>query len=235
MSAPLIQSLIDKTDSFERVRDQIAAILLLESSAQVVMAAASGKDSTLWNLRVFTERANPWDVFQDPPTGDADDPDFDPSPLVNVSFASETFDKSMGDVFERQQGVALYNIDCYGFAISQEDGDGHKPADNAAALVAQRAARLVRNILSAAKYTYLGLQTKNQGPVSGRWFQSLTAFVPSTNERSIQHVEAVRLVLEVGVVELSPQVVGQTLQAVGIAITRQANGQVLLTADVPPA
>lgn len=231
-----ITQLVSLFDASELVRDQIAAILILESASQVARAAAAGQDSTLWALRVFTELANPIGAFQNPPSGDGDEPTFDLTPIVNIRYAGETFDKGMGDVFERQQGPALFNIDCYGCGISQRQGTtGHIPGDMAAAMASHRASAMVRKLLMAATYAYLRLQTPNQGPVAGRWIQSITPFTPQLDERAVQHVEACRVVLAVDVVELSPQVVGQTLQAVGITITRQANGQVLLTADIPPA
>ena len=46
--------LIDKLDTFEIVRDEIAAILATEIASQEALAAGE-PDPTLWRLRVFLE------------------------------------------------------------------------------------------------------------------------------------------------------------------------------------
>ena len=58
--ATTLPSLIDKQDSFEIVRDQIAGILYENQLAQQALAVTAGKDPALWELRVFTEATNPW-------------------------------------------------------------------------------------------------------------------------------------------------------------------------------
>ena len=58
----LIPDLIDKEDTFEIVRNQIALILANESASQVALATTAGKpDPNLWALKVYTERSNPWE------------------------------------------------------------------------------------------------------------------------------------------------------------------------------
>ena len=62
--------LIDKQDSFEIVRDQIAAILKTEITSQIALATTAGKPNPDdWKLRIFSERANPWEQFLNGPTG----------------------------------------------------------------------------------------------------------------------------------------------------------------------
>src|SRR6478735_6325253 len=98
----LITTLIDRRDNSELICDQIGAILLAESTAQQALAAGAGKNPKLWKLRVFTERTNAWEMWLDAPSASKAKPDFDRSPIVNVSFDQETFDKSKGDPHERQ-------------------------------------------------------------------------------------------------------------------------------------
>lgn len=45
-----LQALIDKQDSVEIIRDQIAAILVQEIANQQALAIADSKDPALWTL-----------------------------------------------------------------------------------------------------------------------------------------------------------------------------------------
>lgn len=225
----LIASLIDRLDGFEIVRDQIAAILLVEQQKQQDLAIAAGKDPALWKLRIFTERSNPWDEWPD-----AEDPngDFtiDATPIVNVSFDSDTFDKSRGNIVSQQQADGVFNVDVYGRGVSSDDGSiGHIPGDQAAALEAARALRLVRSILLAAAYVNLGLPKR----VGNRWVGSRTSLQPASGNRPVQHVMAARLALQVSYLEFAPQWDGAPLLVVGTQITRADNGEIFIAADFP--
>jgi len=141
-----IQSLIDKQDTFEQVRDQIAAILTLETASQQTLATAAGKDPELWKLRIFSERSNPWESFRDS--------DRNKTPIVNVWYESSAFQEGSSTVSERQDTLGTFNIDVYGYGVSQANGAGHDAGDEQAALTCQRGLRLVRNILMASEYPY---------------------------------------------------------------------------------
>lgn len=226
-----IQALIEKRDNFEILRDEIAAILLLESEKQQEYARLASKDASLWKLRVHVEASNPWAEFLDAP--DSDSPLEDTSPIVNVSFESLTFDPSRGNVVERQQSSpGIFNVDCMGYAQSSaKGGGGHEPGDKAAALETQRAVRLVRNILMSSYYVYLG----QRGLVGRRWIQSVQAFQPQLDNRQVQHVVAARIALHVDFNEFSPQYVGTPLTLVSTEVTRSGSDptQILLKADFP--
>lgn len=202
-------------DSFETVRDQIAAILAAESLSQQALATAAGEDPTLYKLRVYTERFNPWEMFRD---GAADR-----SPVVNVYFDSMA--PTGGDTVERQPFSGVYHIDCIGCGLATANGEGHVPGDYSAAINAQRAVRLVRNILSAGEYTYLGLR----GTVARRKIESVTMFQPPHESDAIK-ILAARMVLRVEFNETSPQVSGVTLEEIGVNITRADDGAVLASA-----
>ncbi len=221
----LITTLIDKQDNSEIIRDQIAAIIAVESANQVALAtAASQPDPDDWKLRVFTEAANPWDQFRN------FDPDLtDDSPLVNVWFDNVNFDKSKSDTFERQKADGTFNLDIYGVAVSSDDGGtGHKPGDREAAFEVQRGARFVRNILMAAIYNRLGMD----GVVWDRWPGSITVFQPEIEEVPIQHVIAARFVLEVGYNEFSPQIELETLELLTNDVHRAFDGSIVAEADI---
>ncbi len=220
-----ITTLIDKDDVNEIVRDQIAAILAVESVEQVVLAAAAGKpEPDDWKLRVFTERANPWEQWHNFKDGVTDE-----SPVVNVWFSDETFDKKGSDIFERQVADGVFNIDVYAGTISRDDASGgHKPGDREAALIVQRGARLCRNIMMAAIYLRLDLPIV----VSDRWAQSITVFQPEIEDVPIQHVIAARLAMEVRYNEFSPQIELETLELLSSVISRDGDGMLHVLADI---
>ena len=213
-------TLIDKQDTVEIVRDQIAAILTLEIANQMALATTAGKDPDDFKLRIFTERSNPWDQFQNDPT--------DRSPLVNVWWDTETFDKKASNAIERQKGDAVFNLDCYGYGKSSDNvAGGHNPGDKEAAFEAHRAVRLVRNIIMAAENLYLVLQ----GTVWGRFIQSITVFQPDQNSQVVQQIVAARIALAVQFNEFSPQVVTETLELLSVDVLRTEDGQIVLEAD----
>lgn len=228
MSAPLIDRLIDKRDSFEIIRDELAAIIAAEVASQKALALAEAppKNPLLWDLRVFLERSNPWEEFRDTP-----DPGAHPelcTPIVHVWYDSSSFDRAKGDVVERQQADGVFNIDCYGYGVSRANGGGHDPGDRAAALECHRAVRLVRNILMAATYTYLG----QRGLVAQRWVQSITSFqIEDADGQPVQRVKGARVALEVRFNEYSPQVHGEALELISFRLLRKETGQVYFTAD----
>lgn len=222
-ATPSIATLIDKVDNFEVVRDEIVAILVIETTNQMLLASAASEDPRLWNLRVFSERLNPWAEFLD----GQDQPQEDTAPIVNVSFDKAEAVKKGSNSVERQQLRGTFNVDCYGYGVSTQT-TGHTPGDEKAALEAQRAARLVRNILMSSHYTYLGAL---RGVVGSRWVGSITSFKPDIDNRTVQQVAVVRVALEVEFNEFSPQYVAETLELLSVAVTRRDNGQVLLTAD----
>lgn len=220
----MISELIDKQDSFEIIRDQIAAILATEIANQQVLANDAGKDPDLWKIRVFTERSNPWEQFQGVEDGEA----IDESPLVNVWYDNSNFDPGASNIMERQKTEAVFNIDCYGYGRSENViGGGHKAGDEEAAFAVQRALRLVRNILMAAEYTYLGLR----GLVWQRWPQSATIYQPQIDSRTVQQIVASRLAFRVTFNEFSPQVQPVTLELVTTDVLRTEDGEIVVEAD----
>lgn len=213
-----LQNLINKRDTFEIVRDKIAQILANEVANQMALATAAAEDPALWDLDIYLERANPWEKW----LNDVSPDNF--VPVVNVWFDSDAFDKANGNVVFSQAAEGTFNIDCYGFGISQDDGGtGHIAGDEAAAKESHRAARLVRNILMASENIYLELPQL----VTRRWVQVRTSFQPQQDVRSVQRIVATRVALEVKYLELAPQYEGVALECIHAEIKRNSDGVVL--------
>lgn len=220
-----LAALIDKRDNFELVRDQVAVLLAENTAAQKKLAATvTGKDSALWDLRVFTEQSAPWEVYLNEP------PPVPAPPLLSVWYESGSFDRSKSDVVKRQAHQGIFNIDVYGYAVStvdRNDATKHRPADQEAALTAQRGLRLSRNILMAAQNVYLQLR----GTVAGRWPQSIQSFQPELAEDAALRVWGMRLSLAVDFNEFSPQEEGATLDEVSVDIHRLSDGLIVAEVD----
>ena len=120
----MLDTLIDKQDGFEIVRDQIAAILATEIANQQTLASQAGRNPDEWKVRVFSERSNPWDQFQNDPA--------DRSPLVNVWYDNSTFPLNTSNVVEKQKGEGVFNLDCYGYGKSADDPTGGHLGDRPA-------------------------------------------------------------------------------------------------------
>jgi len=233
--AAKLTSLIDKVDGFEIVRDQIAAILAVESAQQQAFAKQADKDPKEWELRVFIERTNAWHFFGDGDTtaddeeGSENRPRPETTPIVNVWWDGSSFDPARGDVVESQIAAGTFNVDVYGYGRSRRTDAGHDSADELAAREVQRAVRLVRNILMAGTYAWLGLV----GFVGRRWVTSLKTFQPQSENRQVDNIMAVRLELAVDFPESSPQVEGQELELISLECFRKETGQLLLRTDFP--
>lgn len=218
----MIDTLIDKQDTFEIIRDRIAQILADETASQQALASAAGKEPNLWKFRVFLERANPFEVFL-VDTGDG----FDRSPIVNVWYETSSYNESASNVVERQQSETIYNIDCYGYGVTEMTEEGHSPGDENAALNMQRAIRLVRNILMAATYTYLDTPVGSLERVWQRWIQSITSFQPTLGGTPVEKVIGSRIAFRVKFNEFSPQVRPETLELLTVDIKYDAQGAVI--------
>lgn len=216
----VLQSLIDKQDNVEIIRDQIGAILVAETANQMALATDAAKDPADWDLRIFTERSNPWEQFL------ASQPD--PTPIVNVWINDTNYDPKASNVLERQKTIGTYNIDVYGYGRSANNpAGGHTPGDREAAFEMQRAVRLVRNILMSGENTYLQMR----GVVWGRWPQSITSFQPALDNNNVSQVVAARIAFEVTFNEFAPQYEAQPLEFLAIDVLRQETGELYFEAD----
>lgn len=214
----MIQTLIDKQDSFEIVRNKIAQILANETLSQQNLAQLQGKDSDLWKLRIYTEQATAIEQWLN--NND------DRSPIINVWFDNLNFDQSSSNVVAKQKAEAIYNIDIYGLGVASETQTGFNSGDLQAALNCSRGIRLTRNILMSAYYIYLELQ----GIVSFRWIESITSYQPELNGRQVERIVGARIRFSVWFEEISPQVEAGILQEIDVVIKRASDGMVLAEA-----
>lgn len=216
----MISTLIDKSDNFEIIRDQIAAILAVEVTSQKALALAATKNPALWDFKVYTERSNPWESYIEDIS--------ELTPIVNVWYDNSSFLEASSNIVERQTAEAIFNIDCYAVANSSDNiAGGHNPGDQEAAFAVQRIVRLVRNILMAAEYTYLGLR----GLVWQRWPQSITVFQPQQDRGNVRPVIAARLGFRVKFSEFSPQISGNVIELLSTTVKRSEDGQIVFVAD----
>lgn len=218
----MIASLINKTDSFELIRDRIAEILAAETANQQSLATQAGENPDLWKLRVFLEAANPFEAWLDPAN------QVDTTPIVNVWYDSGQFPRGAGDVARKQHCEGTFNIDIFGYGIAAGDGaGGYNPGDRTAKFEAQRAIRLIRNILMAGEYAYLSAR----GVVGTRWIDAVNMLQPTMDGRTIQHIAGARIQFGVRFIELAPQYEPVTLESIGVDITRLDDGELLAQAE----
>lgn len=214
-----LRILIDKQDNFEVVGDQIALILKTEFINQQALALAGGKDPTLWDIRVFLERSEPWETFLDDEGAK--------TPLVNIWFDTENFAMGKGNTVSQQMADGVFNLDVYGYGITSATAGGQNPGDKEAVFEARRGMRLVRNIIMSSLNTYLQLR----GTVARRWPNTIVSFQPEFDGVAVQNIMASRLALNVLYVEQAPQETGEPLEFVSVDIKRTEDGQIVLEAD----
>jgi hypothetical protein len=217
-----IDLLIDKQDSNEIVRDQIAALLRIEIDNQKSLAIAAGKDVELFDFDVYTEKLKPWEVLT---TGEGDD--LSETPLINVLFDNDTFDNKNSEEISRQRTRGTFFIDCY----THKNKTKNMTSDEASSREADRIARLVRNIIMSAKYYQLGLGHGDLGIgnniVFSRKIIKREKFLPSDREGVyFEQIVATRLTMEVMYDEFAPQVATGDLELFYMKCTKADDGKI---------
>jgi hypothetical protein len=179
---PKITKLIDTPDTIEIVRDQIAAILSLELRNQRVLALDLRKsDAKDYDVAVFIENTRPYDS------------EGAMKPLVNVLLPKvQALDVNSRIGSQKERAVIW--LDCAAWG-----NDAGFTDDRTASLRAWKISRLVRRILTADFYAYLGLR----GIVASRRIVLREVGIPDNAERSAAAVAVVRIVLEVEFLEKS--------------------------------
>jgi hypothetical protein len=223
----VLANLIDKQDTFEIVRDQIAGLLTAETLNQQALATAGGEDPLLWAFDVFLERDWPIERWLNA----SPNLSLTTAPVVSVWFESSSVDPSTSTLHEYKfEGTYVLDIMARG-VTSDDPGGGHIPADQNARLNCHAAVRLVRNILSATENRRLQL------PASIVWanpkFQNFE-FGPAPLEE-ISEAPSVwncRCRFQVKMTEMAPEFTDfGTIEL--IKITLSDEGQVLLVTDIP--
>jgi hypothetical protein len=208
--------LVTDMDGFEIVRDRIAEILALETASQQAIAAAAGYDPNDWKFLVYAERIDPWELYRD---------GADKTPIVNVWYDSDVFDKSTSNNTTRQTTTSQFNIDCYAWAPSRQTVDGHAPGDESAAKIAHKIGRFVRRFLMHPKYERLGFSGYGD-PVWDRWVANRTAFQPQSGNLAVQNVMGLRVSLEVRHNETVELEEPETLELINIKLYHEPDGLV---------
>lgn len=225
-----ITTLIDWLDGYEIARDEVAAILAVESAGQVAIATtASHPNPELWQLDVYTERDLAIEKWLQATPGT-----FYP-PIVNVWLESVDFPKKTSTV-RGERSRPVINIDCYGLGFTQAAaGGGHLPGDEDASRACQRATRQVRNILEAEHYTYLGSPQEKQSPGNqwcfGREVTDIKWFQPQLEKKAAQRIVGARVQLEVRAKVQVPTVVAQNINFIHAEIRRDTDNKLLVQGD----
>jgi hypothetical protein len=197
-SVPQITGLLDAPDILEVVRDQIAAVLSLELRNQRTLAFDFRKqDAKDYDIAVFIENARPYDgegVLK---------------ALVNVLLPKAQVLDANSRVGS-QKTRATFWLDCAAWG-----NDAGWADDRSAALRAWKTARMVRRILMADVYAYLGLR----GIVASRRVVSMEAGTPGNTENSAFAVSVVRISLEVDFLEKSIGVDCAALESIHFEIS----------------
>lgn len=215
-----IKSLIVNPDNIEKIRDRVSAILKIECAAQYEMAQeAQAPDAADYRIGVWQEKTRPWQINYDAEKKN-------PFPLVNVSLMGFHADNPGGPAVGQKKYAGELYLDCYAsgeFTLEESD-------DTDSARKAWKVGRIIRNILSAEQYSYLGLR----GIVRDfRIVEGKTGDPRNANENSAQSVTICRLVLSVNYFEDSPQADMTEFQEYNLVST-SPNGEVLFTmAGVP--
>lgn len=221
----LIDTLIEGQDGWELARDTVAAILAVEIASQKAQAVTASEDETQWDFEIFSERDNPigeWTNLDTTATY---------KPIVNVWSDGFSTPRDQSTVTHNHAETTV-NVDCYGLGWAKTDGvTGHEVADKAAALEAQRAARLVRRILLSEHYTYLGSARRAAQWCFGREVSNGKPFRPDVSLKKGFSAVVLRVTLKATVKEQVPQITGQTINFVHLEVTRAEDGKVLLKAD----
>jgi hypothetical protein len=218
--AALIKELIDKKDSYEIIRDTIAAILEIEKEAQKVLAGAS---AALYDFDVYVERSNPWELITNVKGESTGKP-----PLVNVFFDTTSQDGESAQVALTHTYTGMFNIDCYGSKNSVPvPGNAHASGDELSARESSRVARLVRNILAYNEYRQLGISTI----VNAVKIRTLNSIQPNIQDRPANNILVTRIILEIKYTEYNFETIPVDLQLVSNQCLRQVDDFEYFKAD----
>lgn len=201
-----VNYLLKSPDNIEIVRDQLCGILALECDNQYQLACeAEDPVKEDYNIKIYMDHMEPWSIQSED--------DKDVFPLVNVCLQDVTSERS-NDNKSFFTYKATFTIDCYNTGLFNDDGCSGRSA----VIKCWKTARIIRNILSAANYTYLGLR----GIVQGRTIDSIETGFPNTNNSSI-NVCVCRIHFTVDFNEKSPQVEGPIIEPIKISISDNNN------------
>lgn len=209
----LITELLDTPDNVEKIRDQTAGILKIETVRQYQKAQESNLENVRdYQISVYIEKDRPWQLTENS-NGE------NPFPLVNVQLMGYKKDTAPGSTIKRQKYLAEYAIDCY--ARGQPDNPEGDDAD--ATKKAWALGRIIRNILMSGFYSYLGLRDI----VRRREIVEARTGTPNNIDDSATSVTMCRILFCVETFEDSPQIHPGEFEGITFTAT-SPNGEVNL-------
>lgn len=221
--------LIDKKDNFELIRDEIAAILAVETVNQQAKAVAAAKDPDLWTFEVYTERSRIWESLK----MDSEEVRF---PVVNVWFESASFPGGQNYNSLLQTCEGIFNIDIFAAAKDiKSAGTGFVSGDAKAAEDVQRITRLARNILWSVppdtsqpgeNYPYLNLR----GIVAHKNLSNFQIFQPDIDNQAV-HIVAARIAMMVKYIESGQEGPSENFELLQTVVKRAEDGQIIFEAQ----
>jgi hypothetical protein len=204
---PLIPDLISEPDVVEEIRDQIAAILSLELQNQYKLAQEAALPRAIdYHVKVYVNNARPYEAE----TAE------DLLSFINITLPKVDIPRSnsrMGD----QKETALFHIYCA--ACGNDSGTFRD--DKSSAFRAWKVMRLVRRILMADVYTYLGLR----GVIGQRHIFLMEEGTPPAPEKSALAYTVIRASLEVSFAERFIEAPSVPLEGIDYEVT-PATGEV---------
>lgn len=195
----LIGSRLTEIDTSEAVLAQIAAIIDGNLTEQKDLATAASADPGPYNFRVFSERDNPFMIFQ------SDHPN--PTPAFNVRWDGTNFagahDRNV------RHGTATYHVECLAAERAEKLVGMHKKADVIANATVRRGLRLARRFLEAATNYHLGLTAQM---VRSRQVSEVQMYRRDPAEPSVHGIAVGRLTLSVDLVEYCNEIPADVLE-----------------------
>lgn len=218
MTTDVISELIDLSDNtIQLVIDKVGEILVNESANQQALALLGGKDPTLYELRVFADRFNPFDNMKT-----------DTTPIVSIKESDDSKKLGVSANFGKQQKLLTLNIDCFGIGRAEETAQGHRPADLDASQDCRRVANIVNKILKADINENLQLDRKlvNSVNITGEQY-----FEPDFDSRQFGPVVVKRITLQCNVTDTPMINNGVPLLGIVVDVERGDSGEIYTTCE----
>ena len=153
-----INELLERPDTVEIIRDQIAAILSLELQNQSALAEKHGKNKSDFDIKVYNENARPYDNT----SGER---------LYSINVVLQEIKVPLSNSrIHDQKEIATFHIYC----IADGNNTGDFRDDRSATFRAWKLMRFVRRILMSEQYTYLDMRKL----VTSRTFTKMEAGSP---------------------------------------------------------
>jgi hypothetical protein len=209
--------------AFTVVRQRIVDILEDELENQIALAEAEEPpaDTTPYEITIFQEKTNPWQLGQ--------------FPCANVWYDTAAIDTSVAPPTANQQGEHFYNIDVYDSHPSELDPQ-HAVifGDYLIQIAVQNYAAVLYQILMADINTKLQFPSRQAGtPIaffSHRQIVEMVTYKQTFGDHPVDNVAAFRLRLKTVHTELIPKIEGLPLLGFDFILSRRDS---TIETDIP--